>query len=807
MAALNGSQRFAKSKRKTKAYKTYPKDIREMFNIDNIYENGIFKIEPGNKVCSYDKCYVFRDINYETKDDREKTTILLLLIKWLNSMNTDFKITLGNLHRDKEAYLESIFSEKNKDLYPEIAEGLNDWKKEKMKEGNLEVSTLRLLTITCRAESPEDARIYFNGLEPALFKMFGSWNSAIRPVEEEERLRILHAFFHPGNEETYLYKEEDRESDAWRRKVFPADLETYYNFLKMEGRYVSVLFARDYDDSLDEGKVISAFTNTRYPSLVTLDYAPVTRNVLKEKLQAAHMNNEKAISDEVDMRRQAGQIMGGISYSKERKKDELEGYQEQITDNNESCFFVGLLLVITAETEELLGNRVEQMIRIGKENGVILNTYNHRQLKALNTALPIGGRQVDVMFPFLSSSVIALQPFHALDVQEADGYVYGVNETTKNLIVGNRKKLKNPHGMIVGHTGSGKSMHLKMTEIAPTLVATDDDITIIDPQNEFRDICEAYGGTFLDFTPKGDLFINPFEVPEEVFYGTLKVQDDFIAKQSEYAKSFCVAVMKNIEVTQVHYSFIDAAVSRMYRKYFKANKMPKKQVLITDFRAELEAQIETADDWEKSILKPIHASLLEYTEGSYDMFARPSNVKMDKRFNVFGLKNTSKQLWEPVMITIMHFLSVRMEFNQKLQRATHLVVDESQEVCKNDTSAEVLLNAIVTYRKFGGICTLALQNLTRALQHTELRDMFSNCEYKCFFDQGGVDAQALADVQELSHREYKALEEELPGHGVMVWGKKVLLLDAFMSHDNVLYKRFSTNFHEKAEEKAELQNG
>lgn len=179
------------------------------------------------------------------------------------------------------------------------------------------------------------------------------------------------------------------------------------------------------------------------------------------------------------------------------------------------------------------------------------------------------------------------------------------------------------------------------------------------------------------------------------------------------------------------------------------------------------------------------------------MFSQNSNINIDNRFVVFGLKNVSEDYWEAVMITIMFFLSSRMEYNQSLQRATHLIIDETQVVTSNESSANMLLHAVVTYRKFGGIVTLSLQNLTRAILNDDLRDMFSNCGCKVFFDQGGVDAQTLASVQPLSENEFDSLAEDIPGYGVIVWGKKVILLDAVMSKENMLYSTFSTNFHEK----------
>lgn len=805
MAAINGNRLFRESKRKTRAYKALPKTVKEMLNISNIYENGIFKIEPGKGKCMYDSCYVFEDINYIKLDGEDKKGILLQLMNWLNSMGTDFKISLANEYRNLDAYMEELFTSIHGEEYPELERGLEQWKRDRMREGNPQMNTVRYLVVTCHAESETEAQIYFNALDESLHRLFSGWKSRIYKLKTEERLRILHAFFHAGKEIPFCYHNEYNSGTMWKNSILPTDIRSFSNFMIMDELYVSVLFAAGYEESLDEEKVISSLSRVDFPSYVTIDYAPVKRRVLRGKLEAAHMNNEKAISEELDRKRKAGLQGTGISYSKEKKKDELEEYQDQVADNNEGCFFVGLLVAVTADSEDELASRVERMKYLGSENGVQLVTYNYRQLKALNTVLPFGGRQVDVMIPMLTSSVIALQPYYAQDVQEKGGHVYGTNRTTKNLIIGNRKKMMNPHGIIIGHSGSGKSFFINETEIAQTLLDSDDDIIIIDPQNEFETFCRSCGGEFFDLTPKSSLHLNPLEVSEELFYASPQEKEQFVAIQTEYLKSFCTVVMKNIEVTQEHYSIIDECTRMMYQSFFEKSRL-KRQVTLKEFREELLHKSEKSNERMKGMIEQIYNSLGEFTEGTYDLFAYPSNVSIRNRYTVFGLKNVSDKMWEPVMITIMHFLSNRMEYNQKYRKATHLIVDETQEVCENETSAKELLRATVTFRKFGGICTMAMQNVTRALENPDLRDMFSNCNFKCFFDQGGVDARELAQIQEFSTEEFYSLSEEKPGCGVMVLGKKVLLLDAYMEHDNPLYEMFNTNFHEKAEQNRHSQN-
>jgi len=798
---LNPQKVFAGSARQTALpfNKRYPLNTREAFSIVDVNKSGIFQIESSEGLKTYDRCYVFSDINYKNRDEDEKNTILTNLIKLLEFMSADFKITVANEYKNMSQFVNELLSDVNRQQYPDISDGVRDWIKEKIADAKIsDTEKVMYLTITTRTYTYDDARTYFMSMDIELQHLFAALKSRIVPLSGVQRLRSLRKFFYKNFDDTDIAMDIPGSDPVL--DVIPVSIRTYKNFMIFNNcQYVSVMFARSFDSSLNEEKVVHNLTQVSYPSFLTIDYAPVAGDILKSTLTTANMNNERSITQEIDAKRAKGQLMAGVSFGKDKKKVELEDYMNQIEDNNESCLLVGLMVVVTADTEDELAERVESIKQKGKTAGVMLETYNNVQLKAFNTSLPIGARLVSKMRAFLTSSVVSLQPFYATDLIEPEGYFLGVNRTTKNLIFANRKKLKSPHAMIVGHTGSGKSYFMKETEVAQTLLSTEDDIIIIDPQNEMQGTCAMFGGKFLDFTPKGDIYINPMEISQEIFLQKNTARkDQFVADVSRWANSFCRAVMSNIVYTQEYSSFVTQAVQDVYDKAFAQKRLEWQPTLTSVYNriAELENEMENNND--KAILHRIYNSLAQYISGGlYDMFSECSNITMDNRFVVFGLKNVSKDYWEPVMITIMFFLSTRMEYNQSLQKATHFIIDETQVVTDNESSADMLLNAVVTYRKFGGIVTLALQNLTRAIQNPNLRDMFSNCGYKVFFDQGGVDAQTLAAVQPLSESEFDSLSEEIPGYGVVVWGKKVILLNASMSKDNELYNTFSTNFHEK----------
>ena len=804
MAIINAGYRFRARRKKSLPIVKVPKNVREAFNIDIMYKNGMAKLEPGKKNCLYDRCYVFEEVNYINKDDAEKVSFLNQFMAWLKTMNVDFKITVANEYQSIEEFLDSVQCMTNRSLYPDIGEGIDRWTREKLEDSNPNVTTLRYLTLSCRAASLQDAKVVFNSLDTTIQAMFASWQARILPLTAEERLSCIHSLLCPGkkrDEEFILFGP----GHDWKNDIFPQTIRTYSNFMVADDVYMAVLFGWKYRGSINPDTFIQTFSSTKFPSYITMDFAPVPPDEISDFLAAAGINVEKAISDEEEYKRRKNIIGTGPSYGRQRKKDEVESLQDQVSENDETGFFMNLLMVITAPDEDTLAQRVSKYQRISENEGVIMETANWQQLKALNTALPIGGRQVDFMRFFLSSSVAAFQPFYAQDIIETGGYVYGLNRATKRLILGNRKLLMNPHGIIIGHTGSGKSVLIKLTEILQTLIGTNDDILILDPQMEFREIVEKYGGIYFDLTPKSGIYLNGFEVYDDVFYGDSGTKERFIAAQTKYAKSLIAAIMSNILFTQEHAAVVGRCTRRMFDKVFAQKKL-KKQPTLKMLREEIGLELKEAQtEYDENIIRPVYNSMEEYTEGACDMLAYPSNVRFDERLVGFGLKNVPEDNWEAVMLTIMHYTSSRMEYNQKERRAVHFIVDETQVLSRKGTSAEQLNTAVATFRKFGGICTMAMQNLSAAMHNEQLKELFSNCSYKCFLDQGGVDANALAEIQELSQTEFDALSSDEPGRGVMVWGKKVVLFDAKVAKDNPLYDMISTNFHEKKEIASEVK--
>ena len=601
----------------------YPQNTRDALYIHKANKSGIFQIEKNGARKLYDRCYAFADINYINQDRDDKIKILENLMDFFKSMQMSFKITIVNEYQDMNQFIDDIFVNKNDDEYPVIASGIREWIDEKKEEARIyDVKRILLLTLTVKSSSYDEARSYFLGMDIEIERAFAAFKSKIVPLNGEQRLEIIDRFF---------YKEDagapySFESDALY-DVIPVSIDNYKDFMIFnKNQYVSVLFARRFDTSVDANKAIYTLSNREYPSFITIDYAPVAHDVTNNALKSMFGNNERAIAQEADAKKNNNQAVTGISYAKKKKRRELERYIDQVEDDSEECIMADLIITVTAENEDELVRRIEALQAQSKKLGITLDTYNQVQLKAFNTALPTGCRQVKKMRPFLASSLVAMQPFYSKNLVEKGGIFYGIDTTTQQLVFANRKKLDSPHGVVIGNTGSGKSMFIKMTEISQVLLSSDDDIQIIDPQNETQFICALYDGKFLDMTPRGDIHINPMEIPLSVFESkSEKVRHTFISSVTGWANSFTEAVMKNMAYTAEHKAFMTDAVAKVYDRTFTAKKLV--QPTIKDVRNELiKMEEESGYDVDKRIIHMMTNSLKPFTEGIYDMFAYPSDI-------------------------------------------------------------------------------------------------------------------------------------------------------------------------------------
>ena len=243
-------------------------------------------------------------------------------------------------------------------------------------------------------------------------------------------------------------------------------------------------------------RFINEITSLPVHSITSIDVVPVPKDLTTKVLQKKYLGIESDIIKQQRVRNKNNDFSTEISYAKRTEKKEIEEIMDDVRENDQCLFFVGVTIILMAESKKELESVCETVETIGKRNSCTIDTHYLKQREALNTALPIGVRQVETMRTLLTQSLAVLMPFNVQELNDSTGNYYGINQISKNVNIGNRKKLINGNGFVFGVPGSGKSFFCKM-EMGSVFLSGDDEIIVIDPMNEYFDIAETYGGTTM----------------------------------------------------------------------------------------------------------------------------------------------------------------------------------------------------------------------------------------------------------------------------------------------------------------------
>ncbi len=784
-----------------------PLCIQDTIPIYRIAENGIFELEsPTNKdggkkkLHQFDRMYLFEDINFSTQDEEEKEETGKRFETLLRSMNVSYKIIVSNHYADNGKLREEIMQKAVSKEREPLAREYHQMIEERLQEGRGGLLQSKHFIVTCRKPDYESAKNYFNTIEFSIQQLFHRLGSCLIPLDATERLRALHSYYRMGDEASfsfdwneYLHLKRD-----WRNDIINTSLREYPEHLEMEGgNCACVMFIRKYPNGLTD-QFLNELTNMNFPLIYTMDVEPLDNDVAYQMVMKKYMSNERSINREQELKNENGDYSTNINYERRKQQRDTEEMLDRISSFDERLLYVGITIVIKASSREELEERTEKVRIIGKTHNMDIVLHSHRQLDALNTSLPTGARFVNTMRTITSEELSIFIPFNVQEIHDDLGYCYGFNKVSKNLIIGNRKLLKNGNGMVFGVPGSGKSYNEK-SEMGQVLCFSKDDIIVVDPMGEYKGIAAAWGGQYINLTQSAEnvFYVNPFHVPDEV-----PDIDRFVAEKAEFAYAICEQALKPAPLTSRHIAVIDKAVSSMYEEYFGKRKDKRRRKnrpespTIPVMRNRI---MELYDDNEAA--KEIVEQLEVFADGTLDIFAREQSISDENRFTVYGFSELGKRMRAMAMLVMIESITAKIKYNQSDGVATWVYVDEMHELWGEEYSLHALEKMWREVRKRGGICTGMSQNLIDAKRNRSTKTMVSNSEFMLLLDQGAMDKEAVEDLFDISSEQLACVNGAEPGTGLIRFGDKIVPFDNTMEKDSSLYQLFNTNFHEMVKDK------
>lgn len=784
-----------------------PLCIQDTIPIYRIAENGIFELEsPTNKdggkkkLHQFDRMYLFEDINFSTQDEEEKEETGKRFETLLRSMNVSYKIIVSNHYADNGKLREEILQKAVSKEREPLAREYHQMIEERLQEGRGGLLQSKYFIVTCRKPDYESAKNYFNTIEFSIQQLFHRLGSCLIPLDATERLRALHSYYRMGDEASfsfdwneYLHLKRD-----WRNDIINTSLREYPEHLEMEGgNCACVMFIQKYPNGLTD-QFLNELTNMNFPLIYTMDVEPLDNDVAYQMVMKKYMSNERSINREQELKNENGDYSTNINYERRKQQRDTEEMLDRISSFDERLLYVGITIVIKASSREELEERTEKVRIIGKTHNMDIVLHSHRQLDALNTSLPTGARFVNTMRTITSEELSIFIPFNVQEIHDDLGYCYGFNKVSKNLIIGNRKLLKNGNGMVFGVPGSGKSYNEK-SEMGQVLCFSKDDIIVVDPMGEYKGIAAAWGGQYINLTQSAEnvFYVNPFHVPDEV-----PDIDRFVAEKAEFAYAICEQALKPAPLTSRHIAVIDKAVSSMYEEYFRKRKDKRRRKnrpespTIPVMRNRI---MELYDDNEAA--KEIVEQLEVFADGTLDIFAREQSISDENRFTVYGFSELGKRMRAMAMLVMIESITAKIKYNQSDGVATWVYVDEMHELWGEEYSLHALEKMWREVRKRGGICTGMSQNLIDAKRNRSTKTMVSNSEFMLLLDQGTMDKEAVEDLFDISSEQLACVNGVEPGTGLIRFGDKIVPFDNTMEKDSSLYQLFNTNFYEMVKDK------
>ena len=765
-------------------YKT-PKSIQETIEILKVAENGIFEVAKNR----YTKSYRFQDINYTTTSDGEQESIALMYCKLLNSLDCRFKITLNNKNRDMESMREYVMIPYMKDEFDFLRKAYNDVMEEKILEGKQGIEQEMYLTITIERKNFEEAKAQFATIEATIQKRFGELGSEIRTLNGNERLKILHDYYHLGDEGGYQFdlKEYKKMGKDYRNDLCNGAVKYYPDHYEEEGKFCRALFIKRYPTSLSD-RFLVELSSLPIHSLISVDVVPIPKDVTTKVLQKKYLGIESDILKQQRVRNRNNDFASDISYTKKTEKKEIEGIMDDVRENDQCLFYVGVTMIIMADSKAELKSITDTIKTIGKGHNCVIDTLYLKQREALNTALPIGVRQVETMRTMLTNSLVALLPFNVQELNHKSGNYYGINQISRNINVADRKKLLNGNAFVFGVPGAGKSLFSKM-EMGMVHLSTKDYISVIDPTNEYIDVAEKYGGTVIKMSSYTDNFVNPLDL--DVYALDLNDTNGLIREKAEFMLALCEQCCGEALSSRQH-SIIDRCVRDMY--FSIARSEEKRIPIMSDFYHLLLKQPHQE-------AKDLALALEIFVDGSLNIFNHHTNVDMDNRFTVYSIRDLGEKLSPICMLVMMESIQQKIIENGVNGLATWLYIDEFHVLLESDYTAEYLQQLWKKVRKQGGLCTGITQNVIDLLSSNIATTMLSNSEFVVIMKQSGTDSEKMEEVLNVSAEQLRYVMNSPAGTGLIKCGSVIIPFDNQIGKNTELYKIYNTNIHEKIEEK------
>ena len=772
---------IANAKRQDKRHKS----AQDSIPFQRMFPDGICRVTD----TYYTKTIQFQDINYQLSQNEDKTAIFDGWCDFLNYFDASvhFQLTFLNMAANKDTYGTQITIPLRGDEDDAIRTEYTQMLRDQLAKGNNGLIKTKYLTFGIEADGMKTAKPRLERIETDVLNNFKRLGVAAEPLNGTERLRLLHDMLRIDDPAPFRFSWDWLVPSGLSVKDFIAPSSFEFakgNYFGIGQKRGAVSFLQILAPELND-RMLADFLDMESSLIVTMhvqsvDQVSAIKTIKRKITDLDRMKIEeqkKAVRSGYDMDIIPSDL---ATYGAEAKK-----LLQELQSRNERMFLLTFLVLNIADSVPKLRNNVFQASSIAQKYNCQLVRLDFRQEEGLMSSLPLGLNQVEIQRSLTTSAVAIFVPFTTQELYQngSEALYCGLNALSNNLIMVDRKFLKNPNGLILGTPGSGKSFAAKR-EIANVFFVTNDDIIICDPEAEYGPLVERLHGQVIKISPTSPHYINPMDL-------NLNYSDDEnpLSLKSDFILSLCELIVGGKDGLQpVEKTIIDRCVRMVYRDYLNDPK-PENMPVLEDLYQELRRQEEKEAQY-------VATALEIYVTGSLNVFNHRTNVDIQNRIVAFDIKELGKQLKKIGMLVVQDQVWNRVTVNREAHKATRYYIDEFHLLLKEEQTAAYSVEIWKRFRKWGGVPTGITQNVKDLLASREVENIFENSDYIYMLNQASGDRQILAKQLNISPHQLSYVTHSGEGEGLLFYGNIILPFVDRFPKDTELYRVMTTKPNE-----------
>ena len=763
------------------------KSAQDSIPFEQMWPNGVCRLPDGR----YSKTIQFQDINYQLSQNEDKTAIFEQWSEFLNYFDSSirFQLSFLNLVASRETFANSVQIPMQGDDFDPIRAEYSQMLQTQLERGNNGLVKTKYLTFSVAADSLPAALPRLERIETDILNNFKRLGVVAGPLDGRERLAQLYAIFHMDEQMPFQFEWDWLAPSGLSVKDFIAPSSFGFRngkVFRMGRKYGAVSFVQILAPELND-RMLADFLDMESSLIVNLHIQSVDQVKAIKTVKRKITDLDRSKIEEQKKAVRAGYDMDIIPSDLATYGNEAKKLLQDLQSRNERMFLVTFLVVNTADTLRQLDNTILQASSIAQKHNCQLVRLDFQQEEGLMSSLPLGLNQIEIQRGLTTSSTAIFVPFTTQELFQngKEALYYGINVLSNNLIMVDRKLLKNPNGLILGTPGSGKSFSAKR-EIANCFLLTSDDIIICDPEAEYAPLVERLHGQVIKISPTSSNYINPMDL--NLDYSD---EDSPLSLKSDFILSLCELIVGGKDGLQpVQKTIIDRCVRLVYQEYLN-DPRPENMPILEDLYDLLRAQDEKEAQY-------IATALEIYVTGSLNVFNHRSNVDINNRIVCYDIKELGKQLKKIGMLVVQDQVWNRVTINRAAHKSTRYYIDEMHLLLKEEQSAAYTVEIWKRFRKWGGIPTGITQNVKDLLSSREVENIFENSDFVYMLNQAGGDRQILARQLGISPHQLSYVTHSGEGEGLLFYGSTILPFVDHFPKDTELYRIMTTKVSDLA---------